>query len=166
MKWLAAIVAAVCAAIAAVIFLWPVQRVGAEPINYERDTCAYCRMHLSRRGFAGELRDRNGALTKYDDVGCMLRAMVGMHREIPEAWVEDHDGNGFFPLLNASLVQADNIETPMGYGIVTFKDEVAAHAFALAHRGQVLGLEDLLKDPARLVPGRTSATSPTTQEVR
>src|SRR5262249_41690559 len=118
MKWLIAIAALGSAAIAAVVFLWPVQRAGWEPIHFGRDTCAHCRMLLSQPGFGGELRDRNGTLTKYDDVGCLVQAMVGAHREVPEAWVENHRGGGFVPLLTASLVRIGARETPMGSGII------------------------------------------------
>lgn len=135
------------AAIAAVVFLWPVQYGGPEPIDYERDACAHCRMRISQPGFAGELRDRNGTLTKYDDVGCLLHAMVALRREVPEAWVEDHAGGGFVPLLAVTLVHAKNLETPMGSGILAFADEAAAAAFAENGNGQVVALEELLRSP-------------------
>ena len=145
-----AVGAGILAVVGGVVFLWPTHQVGSEPIHYGRDACAHCRMHISQAGFAGEVRDRNGVLTKYDDLGCMLRAMVAMHREIPEAWVEDHDGGGLIPLLTANLVRGNGIQTPMGYGIVAFKDERAAAAFAQAQGATVVALEDILKNPARL----------------
>lgn len=146
----------VVAAVGGVVFLWPAQRSGPESIVYGRDACAHCRMHISQPGFAGEVRDHDGVLSKYDDVGCMLQAMVAMHREIPEAWVEDHAGGGFVPLLTAQLVRTDTGDTPMGYGIVAFADEAAARAYAQTHGGQLVSLEDVMKTPSRLAqrPGR------------
>jgi len=137
-----------------VVFFWPSHQTGFEPINYARDACAHCRMRISQAGFGAELRDRNGVLTKYDDIGCMLHAMVMLHQEVPEAWVEDHDGGGFVPLLSASLVRAERIETPMGYGIVAFKDEGAAKTFAQAQGGAVLALESILREPTRVLAVR------------
>ena len=134
----------------AAVVLWPVGHSGPEPITYGRDACAECRMHLAQPGFAGELRDRRGMLTKYDDLGCLLRAMVKAHAEMPEAWVEDHDGGGWTPLLGAHLVRAGSAGTPMGYGIVAFKDEAGAQAFAAARGGEAVRLEDLVRDPSRL----------------
>ena len=159
-----ALSAALLAVVGGVVFLWPSQRTGTEPINYGRDACAHCRMHISQPGFAGELRDTGGVLTKYDDIGCLLRAMVALHREVPEAWVEDHDGGGFVPLLSASLVRSDRIETPMGYGIIAFKNEGAAQTFARARGGEVLALEDILRQPARIAPVQ-KAGAVTTREV-
>jgi copper chaperone NosL len=164
MKSLLALGMVLLGVVGGVVFLWPSQRTGSEPIEYGRDACAHCRMHLSQPGFAGELRDTNGVLTKYDDIGCMLQAMVSLHHEVPEAWVEDHDGGGFLPLLSARLVRSDRIETPMGYGIVAFKDEDAAQSFARAQDGDVLALEDILRQPARIVPARKMRPS-TTREV-
>jgi copper chaperone NosL len=142
--------------VAGVVFLWPGPGTGPEPIQYGRDTCAGCRMPLDQPGFAGEMRDREGTLNKYDDVGCLLRAIFNAHREIPEAWVEDHDGAGFVPLLSAHLVRAEDAGTPMGFGIVAFKDEAAAARYAAAHAGQVLALEDVLRSPTMVArpPGR------------
>ncbi len=140
----------VCAGIAAVVFLWPAQRVGPEAMAYGREMCSHCRMHISRPGFGGEMRDGKGVLTKYDDIGCLLQAMIRLHREIPEAWVEDRGGSGFVPLLSAFLVRGAPGDTPMGSGIVAFKDAGAGSAYAAAHHAELVSLEDLVRDPTRL----------------
>jgi copper chaperone NosL len=163
-SFMVALGVAVLGIVGSVVFLWPSQQTGPEPITYGRDACAHCRMHISQPGFAGELRDTNGVLTKYDDIGCLLHAMVALHHEVPEAWVEDHDGGRFLPLLSARLVRSERVETPMGYGIVAFKDEDAAQTFARAQGGEVLALEDILRQPARIVPVRKMHAS-TTREV-
>ena len=146
-------------AVSGVVFLWPAPPRGPQPIAYGRDACAHCRMHVSQPGFGGEIRDRNGVLTKYDDVGCMLRAMVALHEEIPEAWVEDHAGSGFVPLLTAHLVRRDDGGTPMGYGIIAFADPGAAASYARLHRGQIVSLEAIIETPGRLAerPGMPAA---------
>jgi copper chaperone NosL len=148
---------AVFAIIAGIVFLWPAHGVGAEPIRYGRDVCAHCRMHISQPGFGGEMRDRNGALTKYDDLGCLLHAMIALHEEIPEAWVEDHAGGGFIPLLTAHLVRTAAGDTPMGSGIVAFGGADAAAAYARAHNGTLMQVEDTVRNPALLASGPTGA---------
>jgi copper chaperone NosL len=141
-------VGALGAFVAAVVWLWPGgPRTGPAPIAWGRDTCAYCRMHLSQPGFAGEMRDRHGVLHKYDDVGCLVAAIVRARAEVPDAWVEDHAGGGFVPLLTAHLVRATSVETPMGHGLVAFRDAEAAAAFAAAHAGRVVALEEVLHNP-------------------
>jgi len=140
----------VLAFVLGVVFLWPAQPSGPEPIVYGRDACAHCRMPLSQPGFGGEMRDAHGTLTKYDDVGCLVRAMLERHREIPEAWVEDHDSAQLVPLLTAHLVRTERSASPMGSGIVAFRDEAAARAFERATGGERVRLEDLVREPARL----------------
>jgi len=146
--------------VGAVVFLWPAGSGGPEPIRWGRDTCAECRMHLSQPGFAAEMRAPGGALTKYDDVGCLLRAMLQARAGTPEAWVEDHGGGGFVPLLGAHLVRAASAGTPMGYGIVAFADQAAARAFAAAHAGEPVRLEDVMRDPSRLARAAAGEVQP------
>ncbi|HZP43872.1 MAG TPA: nitrous oxide reductase accessory protein NosL [Candidatus Binatia bacterium] len=142
-------VAGLAAVVAGVVLLGRVPS-GPRPLRYGVDACAECRMHLTRPGFGGELRDADGRLTTYDDVGCLLRAMLKRHGAMPEAWVEDHAGGGFVSLLAAHLVRAPEAETPMGHGIVAFRDEAAADAFAAAAGGTRVALEDLVRDLTRV----------------
>ena len=141
---------ALASVVAGVVFLWPAPAMGPEPIAYGRDTCASCRMHMSHPGFAGEMRDPDGTLTKYDDLGCLIRAILAAHREVPEAWVEDHAGGGFVPLLSATLVRGDGGSTPMGSGLVAFADESAARTYAEAHGARVMTFDDVLRDSTLL----------------
>jgi len=129
---------------------------GPEPMRYDRDTCARCRMRISQPGQGGELRDPRGKLSKYDDVGCLLVALWSEHREVTDAWVEDHEGGGFVPLTAAWFAIGASSETPMGFGVTAFRDEGAARAHALRHGGTVGRLEDVLRDSARFQRARAS----------
>jgi hypothetical protein len=113
-------------------------------------------MPVTRPGFGGELRDADGRLTTYDDVGCLVRAMLRRHGAMPEAWVEDHAGGGFVSLLTAHLVRAE-AETPMGSGIVAFRDADAAAAFARDSGGTPVALEELVREANRMARAERSA---------
>jgi hypothetical protein len=141
---------AAIAFVLAVVFLWPGEATGPAPIRHGFDACARCRMLIGSPGFGGELRDQHGILTKYDDVGCLLGAMLGSRGEMPDAWVEDRDSGTLVPLLTAQLVHTDGVETPMGHGIVAFRDEGVARAFVAAQGGALVRLEDVLRDPEQL----------------
>jgi copper chaperone NosL len=135
------------ALLGAVLFLWPVPPAGSEPIVYGRDICAHCRMHLSRPGFAAERRDRAGVLAKYDDLGCMVRAMLDdaePPNAMEDAWVEDHGDGGLIPLRGAVLVRIAGSETPMGSGLIAFAADETAQAFAAAQGGRVVSSEAVL----------------------
>lgn len=154
------------ALVLAVVFLWPAQRVGPEPIAFGRDGCARCRMLLSQPGFAGELRDARGVLTKYDDIGCLLRAMRDSRGEMPEAWVEDHEAGELVPLLSAALVRSSDAPTPMGYGIVAFASQDAARTYVAQHGGELVTVEDLIHEiarPARPAPPAADQANPAGQ---
>jgi copper chaperone NosL len=129
----------------AAVVLWPAP-AGPEPIVWGRDTCARCRMHLSQPGFSGQLRDADGVVRKFDDLGCLVGAIVETHAAIPEVWVEDHEGGGVVPLLSAHLVHAPGVATPMGHGVIAFSSPDAAEAFARASRGERVAFETLLRD--------------------
>src|SRR5262249_52228304 len=108
---------------------------------------------IARGGFAGERRGKDGALHKYDDVGCLLLSLWAAHEETTQVWVEDHAGSGFVSLMEATLVRGG--ETPMGYGIVAFRDAAQGARFASQTGGQVTSLEELLRTGprfSRLIP--------------
>jgi copper chaperone NosL len=121
--------------------------IGPEAIRYGREACERCRMHFATPGFAAERRDARGVLHKYDDIGCLL--IAASHDSSGEAWVEDHEGQGFVPLLSAALVAGDGLGTPMNYGVVAFRERARAERFAAAHGARVVSLEDLLRDADR-----------------
>ena len=126
------------------VLAWPTQPSGPEPILHGRDVCAHCRMHIGQPGFAGEMRDERGALTKYDDVGCLVEAMLRTPGRIPEAWVEDHATGRLIPLLAASLVRGERSRTPMGSGLLAFADDAAARTLVQANGAELVRLEDLV----------------------
>jgi copper chaperone NosL len=145
-----AAVSILVAVVVGIVFFWPAPASGPQPIAYGQDTCASCRMLISRPGFAGELRAPDGTLTKYDDLGCLLRALAAAHHEMPEAWVEDHASGRFVSLLSAHLVRGPAGDTPMGSGFVAFARADAAEAHAAARATRVMTLADVLHDRAVL----------------
>ena len=145
---LLAILCALAAVPAAAMLLSPrAKATGPEPIRYDRDTCAHCRMHFGARGYAAERRDERGNLHKYDDIGCML--VAASRGASGGTWVEDHEGSGFVPLLAATLVAGKDLGTPMGYGVVAFRERIAAEEFARSRGARLVTLEELLHDEAR-----------------
>jgi len=143
-----ALAVAVLAAVAFVVLRPSGGGKGPEPIAHGKDACDRCHMKIGRPGYGGEMRNREGVLTKYDDVGCLLLAMWKEHAEVPEVYVEDHGSGELFSLLSAQFVRGVNIETPMGYGILAFRSAEDAKAFAASSGGEVMALDGLLQDPA------------------
>lgn len=145
------VILAIVGALAISIVCFPETRAdrGPEPIAHGRDACARCRMHIAGPGFAGEMRDREGELTKYDDLGCLLIAMWKEHREVPEVWVEAHDSQELVPLLNSTLVVDSKIRTPMAYGLIAFERVASAEEFVRKNGGEIRTVEAVLEDGHR-----------------
>lgn len=143
----------------AAIVLWPsTPAIGPEPIAYGKDGCARCHMIISQPGFGGEIRGDDGAISKYDDLGCMLVALWRKHRAVHDAWVEDQAGGGFVSLTAAVFVRDSALATPMGYGVLAFADAGVAARFAKDRGGEVVALGDLLHDSARFQKGHAEHT--------
>ena len=153
------LLAAVAAVPAAVLLFGgsPKPTTGPEEIQYGHEACARCHMHFATPGFAGERRGRDGRLVKYDDLACLLQAIASAHEETTEAWVEDHDRGGWVPLASAVFVRGGMIHTPMGSGLVAFKNRGAADRLALAAIASITPLEELLRDRSLLEPGAAHA---------
>jgi len=82
---------------------------------------------------------------KFDDIGCMLAyAQVNnLSHEKAGFWVADFDTTAWIKAEEASFVISPEIHTPMGYGIVAFKDPIKAKGFADTTRGRVLQFESV-----------------------
>lgn len=121
---------------------------GPEPILHGRDTCAACRMVITQRGFAAESRDARGRFQKFDDVGCLVKAIAREPRPLDALWVEDQPSGELVPLSAASVVAGSSLTTPMDFGFVTFRDRPAAEALLESRGGRLLTPEELLRQTA------------------
>lgn len=152
--------AIVAAIVLVVLLLGRDSSTGPEPIAYGRDACARCRMIISQPGYAAELRHASGNITKYDDIGCLLEAMLAGHAEMPGAWVEDHQTAELVPLLTATLVRVRDGSTPMAHDVVAFASEDAARRFTATHGGTVVALEEVIHDPKTIARTRPDRGAP------
>ena len=87
---------------------------GPQPIVYDREPCAHCRMLISEPRFAAQLQDESGT-ANFDDPGCLL------------AYLEDHAGHAgalwFHHVREDRWIAGERVafeavpKTPMGYGL-------------------------------------------------
>ncbi|HTY03441.1 MAG TPA: hypothetical protein VMC81_06910 [Rhodocyclaceae bacterium] len=101
---------------------WP---EGMVPIVWDRDTCVRCRMVISERRFAVEMRgSAQDAAFKFDDIGCAIfwqRDKAADHPWMADAatriWVADVGSRGNeVHWLDAHGAQYIGKTSPMGYG--------------------------------------------------
>lgn len=88
---------------------------GPGRIAWDRDTCEHCRMAISDRAFAVQVRSADARLHRFDDPGCAVLWLDEPGHEAPkEVWVRALDGDAWLDANEARFVEAPH--TPMGYG--------------------------------------------------
>jgi nitrous oxide reductase accessory protein NosL len=131
---------------------------GPGEVKWDRDACERCRMVLSDRAHAAQIRyfpaDKpRSKLIKFDDIGCAVIWLEDQPwRDDPKTqiWVTDING-GWIDARNATYVKGDL--TPMEYGLGAQSQPVAGgldfaqakmHIFEVEKRFNIHGV-DLLK---------------------
>jgi copper chaperone NosL len=114
------------------------------PINSEVDMCEYCRMTIDDFHYAAEILEKR-KVHKFDDIGCMMAYAQSKNlvRGKVYFWVTDFDSTSWIKGEEAHFVISPEIHTPMGYGIVAFKDFYKAKEISDKNRGQVIKFDSL-----------------------
>lgn len=119
---------------------------GPPSVTLDRSACAYCGMLVSELRTAAAMRLRPGEPAQvFDDVGCLLNAWKEADDTSQAvAWAMDADGN-WMPAPEATFVSGP-IATPMGGGILAFRDRNAAVAYAAGVDGaSIVSFEELAR---------------------
>lgn len=92
--------------------------VGPEEISWGRDACEHCRMIISERPFAAELRaGSRKRIHKFDDIGCAVHWAKANDQpldQVPEFWVMNHgDGKSWLDARTAHY--RVDVRSPMNY---------------------------------------------------
>lgn len=92
-------------------------------IYYGEDICERCKMIISEKDFAAQYKMINGKAVKFDDLGCMIQYIHKNEKApVPETYVVDYSSKQWIEGQRAYYVWTQNIHTPMGYGLLTFKE--------------------------------------------
>lgn len=112
-------------------------------VHHGRDKCGTCDMVIGDPGFAGVLRYAGNEDVTFDDLGCLLAAILESPGEVRDAWIEDRGDGHLFPLQQAFVVQGDGVRTPMRSGIVAFFNAEDARRFAEPLHARVIPLREI-----------------------
>ncbi|MBN9422411.1 MAG: protein NosL [Candidatus Accumulibacter sp. 66-26] len=109
---------------------------GPVAIKWDRDTCERCRMVISEKRFAAQVRDQNRKVHKFDDIGCAVFWLA--HQPFNEQsagteyWVADYAGASANPgaadvswLDARQALFADGKKSPMGYNFGAYAEATA-----------------------------------------
>lgn len=114
--------------------------VGPAPIEFGVDACDECKMIISDRVYAAQVRNVNETYSKFDDIGCLVTFMK-KHRPT-DVWVADFSTGQWLKAEAAHFVKSAKIKTPMASGIVAFADEASAAKSGTS----ALGWQDLISE--------------------
>src|SRR5690606_8718548 len=59
---------------------------GPQPIAWDREPCAHCRMLISDPAFAAQLHRSDGTVESFDDPGCLLARLAAPGAPVAALW--------------------------------------------------------------------------------
>ena len=106
---------------------WP---NGMAPIKWDRDACERCKMIISDKRFASQLRGGpKDTVFKFDDIGCAATWLAEKHKEYPwmtdastHLWVADFAHPGKVWLAAQAAHYLSGKTSPMGYNYAAYAD--------------------------------------------
>ena len=114
---------------------------GPEPVAWDREPCARCRMLIGQPGFAAQLQTRDGRVLFFDDPGCLLLYRSERDPELHAAWFHHRAEERWIPLERVAFVPVPS--SPMGYDLA-----------AVDTGGGTLSYDEALARSAGLEAGR------------
>lgn len=107
------------AAGAAALALWLLTACGPpegpQPIVWDREPCAYCRMLISEPRFAAQLHTATNEVLSFDDPGCLLAWQDGHPEPARALWFHHLREERWIPGTEVAFERVT--PTPMGYGL-------------------------------------------------
>lgn len=114
-------------------------------MTIDRSACTQCGMLISEPKHAAAIRLSNGSDLLFDDIGCLVTHEQKQPSDLVQYWFHDATEGQWIAEGAPVFVKASSLRTPMGGGIVAFRDRDAAERFAAAHAGRVVNnIESLI----------------------
>lgn len=116
-----------------------------EDIDPETDVCDICAMAVADDQFATQIVLENDRALKFDDLGCLYEWLdENGTDEVGAKFVRDFNTAEWIQLEEATYVFAEEIETPMAYGVISFKNSEDAEQYVADNGfGEILEVADL-----------------------
>lgn len=116
-----------------------------EAINPDHDVCDICAMAVADDQYATQIVLTNDRALKFDDLGCLYAwKEENGNDDIGAEFVRDFNNEEWVQVKDATYVFDEAIDTPMAYGVISFKDEADAQSYIDEHGyGELLSAADL-----------------------
>ncbi|WP_252311274.1 nitrous oxide reductase accessory protein NosL [Sinobaca sp. H24] len=117
-----------------VFFAGACQQLSHDPhdIDHHVDTCEICNMSIVRVEEAAQIVKEDGTAVLFDDVGCLMEykeIYASESDEFHTEYAQDYELAEWFDMEEGAYVYDEDIQTPMGNGVVSFESEENAQAF-------------------------------------
>ncbi|PZD87661.1 hypothetical protein DTX80_05365 [Bacilli bacterium] len=116
-----------------------------EDINPDTDVCEICAMAVADDQHATQIVLKSERSLKFDDLGCLYAWITeNGEDEIGAKFVRDFNTEEWVLMEDATYVFDEEINTPMAYGIISFKDRADAESYIEENGfGEILTADDL-----------------------
>jgi len=128
----------VLAALALLAASCSAKAMGPPEIVVDQSACSHCGMLVSEPVYAAAYQASDREPRVFDDIACMLKAARQETASPITIWLQDAAGAGWIDADDAFVVAAAEIRSPMGGGLLAYRDAGAARQAADARHGRVL----------------------------
>lgn len=130
----------------ALLFLFLSCNVSPKPIEYGSDGCHFCKMTIVDKVHAAEIVTKKGKVYKFDASECMTNFMKDFDTSEIELYLSNNytEPETLIDATKATFLISENIPSPMGAFLSTFKNKVDAEKFQAEKGGDLYTWETLL----------------------
>lgn len=117
-----------------------------QPIAYDVDACAQCRMQITDTRYGAEIVTRRGKAVKFDAIECLTEyyKQAAAAGDVRSVWVIDFRRPGtFIPAAGARYLQVPGGKSPMGRGLLATATDEGVAELKAALGGTVMRWSDL-----------------------
>lgn len=91
--------------------------VTPQPVAWDRETCAECRMLISDHRYAAQIQTADGRVLNFDDPSCLITYELREHPKVHAVYFHDSASERWLSAQQAAFLQ--NAATPMGHGLAS-----------------------------------------------
>ena len=125
-----------------------VKAEGPPEIVVDRTACSHCGMLISEPLYAAGYQAPGAAARVFDDIGC-LRDAARAEAAPLSFWFHDADDHAWIDGTVAVFVASSEIRSPMGGGLMAYRDRSATERAAAKYHGRIIrSISDLLAKEA------------------
>jgi copper chaperone NosL len=120
---------------------------GPPEIVVDRTACSHCTMLISERRYAAAYQAPGADAKVFDDIACLLQAAGAETATGLRFWFHDGNDGQWIDGEAATFVASPAFRTPMGGGMMAYRDRAAATQAAGKYQGEVIGSLPQLRTP-------------------